>query len=97
MKAKERRGNPPADTSRHKEAVTLGNVIANQEVHVELNGNREALVDGCRGIVEYNDSTERLNITGGQLRFSGRSLQIACMTEDSMILRGYILSVEYCS
>ena len=54
-------------------------------------------MDGCRGIVEYNDSTVRLNITGGQLRFSGRSLQIACMTEDSMILRGYILSVEYCS
>ena len=94
-RTKERKGN--AELSKHKEAVTLGNVIANQEIHIELNGNREALVEGCKGIVEYNDSTVRLNTAAGQIRFSGRSLQIACMTEDSMILRGYILGLEYCS
>ena len=35
-----------------KEALTLGGALFEREVHVELCGNREALIDGCQGIVE---------------------------------------------
>ena len=47
-------------------------------------------MDGCKGIVEYNDTLIRLHIPEGQLKVSGRELQIACMSEDSLIVRGFL-------
>ena len=80
-----------------KEALTLGGALFEREVHVELCGNREALIDGCQGIVEYNEEAIRLNITKGQLKIWGRGLQIACLAEEGMIVRGYIMGLEYCN
>ncbi len=83
--------------SAKKEAITLGNALLRKETHIELSGNYEALVEGCKGIVEYNDTLIRVNSDNGQLKFTGRNLQIACMSDDSMIIRGYIVGVEYCN
>ena len=44
-----------------KEALTLGGALFEREVHVELCGNREAMIDGCQGIVEYNEEAIRLH------------------------------------
>lgn len=38
------------------ERNTLGSSLLGQESHLELCSNRELLVDGCKGIVEYNDT-----------------------------------------
>ena len=43
--------------------------------------NKEVLIDGCKGIVEYNENIIRLNIPEGQIQFRGRGLEIACMSE----------------
>lgn len=80
-----------------KESLTLGKALFEREVHVELCGNREAMIDGCQGIVEYNEEAIRLNITKGQLKIWGRGLQIACLAEEGMIVRGYIMGLEYCN
>ena len=80
-----------------KEALTLGGALFEREVHVELCGNREAMIDGCQGMVEYNEEATRLNITKGQLKTWGRGLQIACLAEEGMIARGYIMGLEYCN
>ena len=77
--------------------LTLGGALFEREVHVELCGNREAMIDGCQGIVEYNEEAIRLNITKGQLKIWGRGLQIACLAEEGMIVRGYIMGLEYCN
>ena len=82
--------------SKLKEALTLGGALFEREVHVELCGSREALIDGCRGIVEYNEGCIRLNIEKGQLKIRGRGLQIACLAENGMIVRGYIAGLEFC-
>ena len=76
-----------APASNLKEALTLGGALFEREVHVELCGNREALIDGCQGIVEYNEEAIRLNITKGQLKIWGRGLQIACLAEEGLIVR----------
>ena len=55
------------------------------------------MIDGCQGIVEYNEEAIRLNITKGQLKIWGRGLQIACLAEEGMIVRGYIMGLEYCN
>ena len=64
---------------------------------IELSGTRRAVIEGCRGIVEYGEETIRLNTGNGIVRFMGRCLSMSCMTEDSAVIEGIILSVEYLS
>ncbi|MDD4413617.1 MAG: YabP/YqfC family sporulation protein [Oscillospiraceae bacterium] len=71
---------------------TLSNVV-----RIELIGNKRAVVDGCQGIVEYSDELIRLQTGSGMVRFSGSLLSISNLTEDSAIIEGNILALEYLS
>lgn len=64
---------------------------------IEFMGNKKVVLDGCIGIVEYSDDIIRMQTGSGILRFSGRSLSISCLTEDSAIIEGNILSLEFLS
>lgn len=64
-------------------------------VRVELLGNRQAVVDGCRGIIEYSDSCIRLSAQGLILRFTGTGLELRAFTEKEAIVSGTILGLEY--
>ncbi|MCI8652169.1 MAG: hypothetical protein HFF11_00540 [Angelakisella sp.] len=65
------------------------------QVRVELLGNHQAIVDGCRGIIEYSDSCIRLSTTRLILKFTGTGLEIRALTDSSAIVEGTILSLEY--
>lgn len=62
---------------------------------IELTGNRNAVVDGCDGIVDYDG--EKVILRTGRLtvRFSGRGLRLKRLTADSAVIEGIISSVEY--
>ncbi|MCI9273024.1 MAG: sporulation protein [Clostridiales bacterium] len=63
--------------------------------HFEMNGNREVIVDGCRGVLEYDEHKIRIN-TGKMITcFQGRCLSIKCLTSDSLIVEGFITSIEF--
>lgn len=64
-------------------------------VHVELSGNREAVVEGNCAILEYDETIIRLHAGKYTLRFTGRGLSMRNLRKDSAIIEGYILSVEY--
>lgn len=64
-------------------------------VHCELSGNREAVFEGSRGVLEYNDKSIRINTNNFVVKFCGRGLSIKCLTESSMIIEGFITSIEY--
>ena len=64
-------------------------------VRVELLGNRQAVVDGCKGIIEYSDSCIRLSTPRLILKFTGTGLEIRALTDSSAIVEGTILSLEY--
>ena len=66
-----------------------------EPVRVELLGNRQAVVDGCRGIIEYSDSCIRLSAQGLILKFTGTGLEIRAFTESEAIVAGTILGLEY--
>lgn len=63
---------------------------------IELNSNREATIDGCRGIIEYYDTMIILNIGRGTVQFNGSGLSIVSFDSEVAVLRGQITSVEYC-
>lgn len=62
---------------------------------LELYGNRELVIDGCKGILEYSEELIRLNLGKNLTKITGRSLQIKCMTASSVVIEGYILSLEF--
>ncbi len=77
------------------QTMTLGKALFCSETHIEINGNYEAIIEGCKGILSYREEEIRLNTENGQLKLRGRNLQIICMGEASMIVRGYIIGTEY--
>ncbi len=63
---------------------------------IEMMGNREATVDGCRGVAEYSDTVIKLSISGGSVCFTGVGLEITCLYRSEATVRGNIRSVEFC-
>lgn len=64
-------------------------------VRVELLSNKQAIIDGCRGIIEYSDTLIRLSSDKHILKFSGSDLEIKLLSQQNMIIEGTILSLEY--
>lgn len=62
---------------------------------IQLMSNREALVDGCKGVLEYNEDFVRLNLGQMTARFCGRGLQLRSMSEEGLIIEGFIQSLEF--
>lgn len=67
----------------------------NMPAHMEINGNSEAVVDGCSGVLEYDDNVVRIISRGKTIRFTGRGLMIRCLTADSLVVTGYLTGIEF--
>lgn len=63
--------------------------------NMQLSGNREVLVDGCRGLIEYGDERIKINVGNGTVQFIGRGLEIKSLSDTSVIIAGFILSVKF--
>ena len=63
--------------------------------HIELNSNREAVIDGCKGIIDYGEEAVRLNIGNGSVTFLGRSLMLKNLTDKQAILVSHIQRIEF--
>ena len=66
------------------------------EPRVDFYSNREALVDGSVGILEYNSETVRLNCKDIILKFSGADLSVKAESIDKITVYGNIFSMEFC-
>lgn len=63
--------------------------------NMQLSGNREALVDGCRGLLEYSDECIRINAGNGIVKFVGRGLEIRSLSDTTAVVAGFILNIEF--
>ena len=66
-----------------------------KSANIVLSSNREAVVDGCKGILEYSDSVIRINMGNMVVRFIGRGLDIRSLTADQAVVAGFIVSVDF--
>ncbi len=89
------RGLPSAALEKTARAMELPPDLTGGMLHVELSGNREAVVEGKCAILEYDEEIIRLRAGKYTLRFTGRGLSLRNLRRDSAIVEGYILSVEY--
>ncbi len=70
--------------------------ILDKNAHIELLSNKEAVVDGCHAIIEYCNDRIKLNIGHGSVCFTGRNLEITSLNENGLVIRGFLLSLEFC-
>lgn len=66
-------------------------------VLVEISGNREAVVEGCRGVLGYSDTLISLNAGKLIIKISGCELTVVSMQNSQAVVRGVISGIEYCN
>lgn len=62
---------------------------------LEFSGNREVVLEGSRGVLEYSSETIRVNADGMIISFSGRGLDLRCISASALIIGGFITHVEF--
>ncbi|MPN56653.1 hypothetical protein SDC9_204343 [bioreactor metagenome] len=63
--------------------------------HIEMIGNREMLIENCKGIIEYGDEQIRLNTGRYILKLQGRNLSLINMSDEDLLIRGFIMCIEF--
>lgn len=107
MKPHRRRNRPaPAvkDTAPQKtvvqkvaRALELPGDIAAGMAHIEMSGNREIVIDGCKNILEYDENVIKINAGKMTVRFCGRGLTLRNLSQDSAVIEGFVSSIEFLS
>ena len=62
---------------------------------MELSGNREVVLEGSRGVLEYSPETVRINTAGMIVSFYGRDLDLRCISPSALIIGGFITKIEF--
>lgn len=62
---------------------------------LSMTGNREAIIENYRGILEYTDTCILLQTKTGQVRFEGQRLVIEYYTNEDMKISGHITNVSF--
>lgn len=65
--------------------------------HIIFNSCKEALVEGSKGILEYNKEKVRLNCGKCILMFCGDNLCIRALNSEEIIITGEIVQFEFCN
>ncbi len=63
---------------------------------IEMFSNREISIEGCEGVLEYNDCYLKLNLNKGALIIFGTGLDISAFEGRSITVSGKISSIEFC-
>lgn len=81
--------NKVAEASEMPKDVVLGMPV------LTVTGQLEMSLENYRGILEYTEALVRIQTKIGQIRITGKNLQVAYYTNDEMKVTGRIESIEY--
>lgn len=63
---------------------------------IEFRNNRQALVDGCKNILEYEPETIKLDVGCYNIRINGTGLELKNMSDKCIIIEGCISGLDFC-
>ena len=69
--------------------------FASENSNFEIIGNKEAKIEGCRKILDFSDEYIKISAKNMYVNFSGRNLNIKCLTQDSLLISGFINNIEF--
>jgi len=75
--------------------ILMPEVTSFYGTQIEILNNNEVVVEGCKGILEYDNNSIRLNLGKMSVKFTGDNLIITCMNSDNIVIKGFITSVEF--
>lgn len=64
-------------------------------VFIEMRGNTEVTIEGCKGILEYDSALIRVSVGTASVAIKGRGLTIKCLSIGSVVISGVITGIEY--
>ncbi len=62
---------------------------------LQFSGNKEVVIEGSRGVLEYSQDKIRINTNSMVITFCGRNLNLRCISSSALIIDGFILNVEF--
>lgn len=65
------------------------------DTHLEVINSSEAVLEGCRGVLEYGPQRIRLNCERRVICFLGDNLELRCLTASTAVVTGRILSIQF--
>lgn len=69
--------------------------VVSNAMHMEMNGNREVVVEGCRNILQYDTTDIKVDVGKMMIAFEGRNLVIKKFSTSSLIIEGFIISINF--
>ena len=80
---------------RFAEAASMTRDVVMGVSVITITGRNEICIENYRGILEYTDLLIRVQTKSGQIRLSGKNLQIEYYTNDEMKITGRIVQLEF--
>ena len=80
---------------RFAEAASMPRDVVMGSSVITITGRNEICIENYRGILEYTDLLIRVQTKSGQIRLSGKNLQIEYYTNDEMKITGRIVQLEF--
>ena len=77
-----------------KKHLQLPDLLSN-EPKLETLGNREIIIEGCKGIAEYSENLIKLNTSTLVIGFSGTELLIQSFDNGVAIIKGIIAEITF--
>jgi hypothetical protein len=62
---------------------------------LEVHGNRELLLSGCRGIVDYDSEKIVVNTISGSVMIHGQNLCLSVFRGDILSIEGHITQIQF--
>jgi len=62
---------------------------------IELTSNREAIIEGCHGIVEYNDCVATVNCKAFLLTFEGFDICLKSLSDNCISVKGRFTGISF--
>lgn len=62
---------------------------------IDMISNKEAIVCGCRGVIEYDENTVKVNCGTIIVFFQGMNLSIKALSIEEIIVSGEIMKIEF--
>lgn len=64
-------------------------------IHLEMYGDKEAIIEGCKGVLEYDEDIIKLNMGKMSLKMLGDGLVIKSLGESTAVISGKIMCIQY--
>lgn len=62
---------------------------------IEVLSNTESILEGCTGVLEYDDNIIRLGTKKHEIKYFGMNLVLKCLNNQNVIVEGQIQSIEF--